>query len=82
MVIQFQNKMQSELFSLAKSDFAKGLVVAVLTLPIGYIYQVLSGGGLVIDPHKVLHLALVGFFTYIAKNFLSDTQGKFLGVVG
>ena len=74
--------MQSELFKLASSDIVKAVVVAILTPVVGYVLSILQSGSLTIDWHQILILALSGGLGYLVKNFLSDSQGRVLGVVG
>lgn len=81
--------MLNGIFTLAWSDVAKGLVVAVLTgiaLPIAAAVQTPGFSFATVNWHGVLVLALNGAITggvaYIAKNFLSDNQGRVFGRIG
>ena len=85
----------SELFRLNLKDVAKGLVSAVLgavcVSVIGVLQSVLAPGVDVLSidfaelGKQLLNTAILAaqasFFGYISKNFLSDSQGRFLGRV-
>lgn len=87
----------SELFSLSQNDFIKGAVVALLGgLVCGaltVLHGVISAPGFDLFQidwgmlgQSVVNAGIVGgeagFSGYIAKNFLSDSNGALLGVVG
>ena len=81
--------MNSQLFSLNLNDFQKGLVVAVLSglaLPILAALRTPGFDVLHADWHQILVVglngAVAGLVAYLAKNFLSDSQGKVLGRIG
>jgi hypothetical protein len=75
------------MYELGKSDFVKGLIVAVL----GAIFTTLSGifsqagfdvfsanwGVILGDVLKVITATFVG---YLGKNFFSDEDGNFAGI--
>lgn len=78
--------MKSKLFSLGKSDFAKGAVSALIA---GFIFAVgsaVSQSGFSIfsaDWAMILDTALTAgvasFVGYVGKNFLTDSEGTLLG---
>ena len=81
--------MNSSLFNVNGKDVAKGLVMAVLsgfTLPVIAIIQ--SPGFNIAEANweSIFVLAInggiIGFITYLSKNFLSTEDGKFMGVIG
>jgi hypothetical protein len=74
------NKVFSEIFSLSKSDVVKAFVIAVLTPAVGYLYQILQGGGDGLDWAQLGKLALSGGVAYIIKQYFSDNQGNVLGI--
>lgn len=59
-------------------DWAKALIVAVLSAPVGLILDTLNTGTLVFDWKKVLIAALTGGIGYLAKNFLTGSGGQLL----
>ena len=69
--------MQNVLFSVGKSDFVKGLAVAVLTAVLTAVNQSLQSGAF--DWNQIGTIALTAFVAYLSKNFLSDEQGKIMG---
>jgi len=75
--------MTSKLFTLTLNDFEKGLIVAVLAPCAGYIGQCLqafsTGGTFSPDWGSLLKIAITAGFAYITKNFLTSSQGVFLG---
>lgn len=76
------NTIKSKLFSLQLNDVEKAMIMAVLTPVAGYIGQCLqagaTGGSFAISWSMVWHFALTGFVGYLTKNFLTNSQGKFL----
>ena len=81
--------MNSGLFKIDVKDVGKGIVVAALTgflLPVAAAIQSPGFNLLTADWNQIVTLAvngaLVGFVSYIIKNFLSDEQGKVLGKIG
>lgn len=79
----------TKMFRLAGSDWAKALVMAVLTgafLPISTAVQTPGFSLASVNWGQVLLIALngavVGGVSYLAKNFLTDENGKFGGVIG
>lgn len=80
--------MPSNIFTLNKKDFINGLVVAVLGAVCGVLYGVLQQPGFnVISADwgsilsQMLQVAVSSFLGYIAKNFMSDENGKVLGKI-
>lgn len=69
------------LFSVGVRDFGKGLVVAVISAVVTFVYGVVNSGTLSIDMHQVLVVAVASALGYVCKNYLSDDSGKFLGHV-
>ena len=81
--------MANGIFKLVKGDWAKALIIAVFTgalLPISIAIQTPGFNVATTDWGQVLVIALngavVGAVSYLAKQFLSDDEGKFGGVVG
>jgi len=71
--------MQSNAYTLNINDVVRGLVVAILTAVIGGVQQMLTAHGLDVtawDWVFILNLALSSFAAYIAKNYVTDKDGK------
>lgn len=80
--------MNSTLFRLKSNDFVKGAFIAVLTgffVPFVLIVQEPVFSLATADWPAILNLGLnsafAGFVSYLAKNFLSDENGKILGKI-
>lgn len=73
--------MNSKFLNLNLNDFTKGLIVVVLTAIVVGLEQILQTGNL----PTVIQLKVIGLATlsagiaYLVKNFLSNSEGKFLG---
>lgn len=73
-----------KLFSLCKSDWVKGLIVAIITVPLGIIVdnaqKVLTNPAapFAINWRLMVAAAIVGAGAYIIKNFLTGSGGKIL----
>lgn len=63
---------QSKLFTLNIWDFAKGLIVAVLTPIIVFAQGYFANGTLDLAWQSLLAVGLSGFLAYLIKNFFSD----------
>jgi hypothetical protein len=70
----------SKFLNLNLSDFAKGLIVAVLTVIVTGIGDIVATGGFPTGPQlKIIGLAaLSAGIAYIIKNLLTNSEGKFL----
>ena len=68
----------SDFLRLGKSDFVKGLVVAVISAVLTAVTQMLGTG---IDWAEIGHIALIAGIGYLSKNLLTDADGKFAGVL-
>lgn len=78
-----------KLFSIDGKDIVKGLIVALFTgalLPLSIIIQDPNFSVATVNWNAVLTVglngAVVGFISYMTKNFLSDSSGKFVGKIG
>ena len=78
--------MNSTMGKLNLNDLSKGAITAILAGVFMAVYGVVSTPGFdvfAVDWHSVLNLAVNGavggFVGYLAKNLLTDSQGKFLG---
>jgi len=75
--------MLSKLWSLEKSDWVKGLYMAVSTAVITALYSAVSSGGFSsIQWSDVGHVAILATLTYLLKQFSSDHNGAVLGLFG
>lgn len=75
----------SNLFSLGKSDFIKGLIVAILAPVFMALANILNAPGFNFETLDWVSLLKIGFIaglSYLAKNFFSDSEGKVLGKIG
>lgn len=75
----------SSLFHLNLSDLAKGVAVIVIGAVLGALQQAVSAHGLDVtayDWNGILQFAVAAGFTYLTKNFLSNSDGKVLGAIG
>lgn len=75
----------SDFLKLNWSDFAKGLVLAVIVAFIGVIEQALTAHGFdfgAYDWSGIVTVCLEAFGAYLAKNLLSDSNGAVLGAIG
>ncbi len=70
----------SNFLNLNWNDFGKGLVVAVLTVVVGMIGDIIATGGFPTGPQwKAIGLAgLSAAIAYILKNLLTNSEGKLL----
>lgn len=74
----------SALFKLNSSDFAKGLIVAVLAAVVAALAEALKMPNfdfLAYDWTTLLNVAITAGLAYLSKNLLSDESGKFGGVL-
>jgi hypothetical protein len=74
--------MRSGLFKLNWADFGKGLIVAVITAILTFIYEQVVQGGVDIFTGalwvQVGSVALAAGLAYILKNLFSNSTGEFL----
>ena len=68
----------AKLWSLTITDWWKGLIVAIITVPLSIIYESISKGSLTFDWKTILIAALTGGCAYLLKNLGTGTQGKML----
>lgn len=79
----------TKLYSLDLKDVSKALVMAVLTgafLPVLAVFQTPGFNVATIDWHQLSILAIngaiLGFVTYLTKNFFSNEQGQVVTPLG
>lgn len=71
--------MKSNFLNLNFKDLAKGLVLAVITAVLTYLYEVLQTGDFtIIDWKLVGSTALVAAIGYLFKNLLTNSEGQML----
>lgn len=70
--------MNSTIGSLNVQDFFKGLIVAVLTAIVTFLYGTIQNGEIVFDWKQIAITSLSAALAYIIKNYLTGTEGKFL----
>lgn len=74
----------SGMFSLAWRDVGKGLLLAVISAVVTHIYEATALPGfsfLTIDWGATLTIGGIAAISYLVKNFFTDSQGKFGGVL-
>lgn len=77
--------MSSVLLSLNYKDFSKGAVLAVIVAVLGALQQAVTAHGFDLaayDWGTIFDLAFTTFFAYLAKNWMSDQDGKVFGKIG
>jgi len=76
----------STLFTLEQKDFAKGLITAIFASALAVLFSLVqqpdfslfsADWGQVFA--NVLNVCSITFISYLAKNFLTDSQGNLLG---
>ncbi len=75
-------KLGSSLFTLSTKDLLKGLVVVVITSALTVLLQAVTDKGLALDLEDwklVLQVAVTSGAGYLLKNWLTDSNDKFLG---
>lgn len=73
------------MWKLKAADFAKGLITAALAAVVAALAQAMSVPGFdfaTFDWNILWQVGVASGFAYLAKNFFSDEEGKFGGVVG
>lgn len=70
--------MFTELWTAKLTDLQRGLVVAVLTAPVGILYDWAIGNGLKLDWRMLLKGGIAGGLAYLMKNFLTGANGNLL----
>lgn len=70
--------MNSSIFTLNKSDFLKGLIIAVLTAVITVAYNTVQTGTLAFDWKAISTAAASAALAYIMKNLLTNSDNEFL----
>jgi uncharacterized membrane-anchored protein len=72
--------MRSKLFRLNKTDFLKGLLMVVITAFVTGLYELLQSGAFAFDWvtfKPIVMAAVAAGLSYLIKNFLTNSQGKF-----
>jgi hypothetical protein len=70
--------MKSAFASLNIQDFFKGLIVAILTALVTFLYNTMDSGELVFNWKQIITTSLTASLAYIIKNYLSNSEGSFL----
>lgn len=72
--------MFTNLWTIKLSDWQRALVVAVLTGPLGIIYDSLMATPVTFkfDWKEILRAAILGFIAYYGKNFVTGVNGRLL----
>lgn len=79
--------MNTQLYSLGKSDIVKGAITAILAGIITTLYGVVTQAGFDVFSadwgaifNEVIKVSISSFIAYLGKNFLSDSNGNFGGI--
>jgi uncharacterized MnhB-related membrane protein len=70
--------MKSGFAKLNIEDFFKGLIVAVLSALVTFLYNTMESGEVVLNWKMIGTTSLTAALAYIIKNYLSNDEGKFL----
>lgn len=70
--------MKSGFASLNVQDFFKGLIIAVITALVTFLYNTMDSGELVFNWKQIITTSLTAALAYIIKNYLSNSDGGFL----
>jgi len=68
----------TELWKVKLGDWERGLVIAVLTIPFGIVFDWASTENYQINWRSMAKGAVVGFLAYIGKNFATGKEGNLL----
>jgi len=72
----------ADLWKWTKSDFARGLIVVVLSAVLTILLEMIKNAGLVLDVQdwqQVLTIAITSGLGYLIKNLATNKEGKLLG---
>jgi len=70
--------MKSGFAKLNIEDFFKGMIVAVLSALVTFLYNTMESGEVVLNWKMIGTTSLTAALAYIIKNYLSNDEGKFL----
>ena len=68
----------TDLWTVHMTDWERGLIVAILTAPIGILYDWAMGNGLQLNWSSLIKGAIAGGLAYIGKNFITGKNGNLL----
>ncbi len=68
---------KSEFLRLSKNDIVHGLIVAIISAALTALIQSVQTGNF--NWQAILSVAAVAGLSFLSKQFLSDSNGKFLG---
>lgn len=68
----------SNLFKINWSDFWRGLLLAVIVAILGFLSEFFKVP--VLDSTGVLGATIIAFVSYLLKNFITDKNGRLLGL--
>ena len=67
----------SKLFKINLLDLLKGIVIAIISAILGYLYESLSNGK-IIRFREIGVVSLTSFLAYISNRFFSNSKGQYL----
>jgi hypothetical protein len=68
----------TKLWTVKLSDWQRALVVAVISGPFGIIYDTVMAWSFTFDWKAIVRAAILGFFAYYGKNFVTGINGNIL----
>ncbi len=68
----------TNLWTVKMSDWQRALVIAVISGPFGIIYDSVMAWSFTFDWRSIIKAGVVGFFSYVGKNFITGAKGKIL----
>lgn len=70
--------MKSTFLNLNSTDYLKGLLIAVLSAVVTFLYTCIQAGDLVIDWKAIGMAALSAALAYITKNLLTNSKDELM----
>jgi len=70
--------MKSGFGKLNVQDFFRGLIIAVITALVTFLYNTMDSGELIFNWKQIATTSLTAALAYIIKNYLSNSEGTFL----
>ncbi len=68
----------TNLWTVKMSDWQRALAIAVISGPFGIIYDSVMAWSFTFDWRAIVKAGVVGFFSYVGKNFITGLKGNIL----